>query len=270
MGAHSHAASRFRGLVGSTLRPLGRGRGFTLIELLVVIGIIAVLAAIVIPVYTRAQEKARQTTCLANLHAIGLAIKMYQADYLMAPPPYDPATGWGGISTLYIADYLSSVKVLRCPDDQTTLADYMALYADFAPTIPETGDPWDIAGDNGRYYREHYSSYNCMPGVDPAVSGGAATVDYQLYNAFGYDVDGLSHLSTADATEASRRYAVGSAKFAGLSNRWSPDETVVTHCPFHRDFFGSLAAHQDAVVRVGADARFIKIASYDWINQPPE
>jgi prepilin-type N-terminal cleavage/methylation domain-containing protein len=269
MGAHKDAASRSRGLVGSMCQLLGRRGGFTLIELLVVIGIIAVLAAIIIPVYARAQEKARQATCLSNLHGVVVAMKIYQADYRDFPPPYDPGTGYGGVSTLYTADYLSSVKVLRCPDDQTNLADYMTLYAGFAPTT-EGGLAWDDPADNGRYYREHYSSYNCMPGVDPAVSGGAATVDYQLYNAFGYDIDGLSHLAVADATEADRRFAIGSAKFAGLVNRYAPDETIITHCPFHRDFFGRPTAYQDIVLRVGGDAALMKIVNYDWVNQPPE
>ncbi len=56
-------------------------KGFTLIELLVVIAIIAILAAILFPVFARAREKARQTSCLSNLKEIGLGILMYAQDY---------------------------------------------------------------------------------------------------------------------------------------------------------------------------------------------
>ena len=56
-------------------------RGFTLIELLVVIAIIAILAAILFPVFARAREAARKTTCLSNLKEVGLASMMYVQDY---------------------------------------------------------------------------------------------------------------------------------------------------------------------------------------------
>jgi len=58
-----------------------RTKGFTLIELLVVIAIIAILAAILFPVFARAREKARQTSCLNNVKEMGLAAVMYSSDF---------------------------------------------------------------------------------------------------------------------------------------------------------------------------------------------
>ncbi|HQK93807.1 MAG TPA: prepilin-type N-terminal cleavage/methylation domain-containing protein, partial [Armatimonadota bacterium] len=55
--------------------------GFTLIELLVVIAIIAILAAILFPVFAKAREKARQASCNSNMKQIALAVDMYCADY---------------------------------------------------------------------------------------------------------------------------------------------------------------------------------------------
>src|SRR5437868_6204128 len=76
--------------------PLGDGamrrlwthrRGFTLIELLVVIAIIAILAAILFPVFAQAREKARQTSCLSNLKQLSHAMLMYAGDYDELFPP---------------------------------------------------------------------------------------------------------------------------------------------------------------------------------------
>jgi len=274
MGAQNQRA-RGGGHVGGSLTARGRKRGFTLIELLVVIGIIAVLAAIVIPVYARAQEKARQATCLANMHTIVTAMKMYQMDYRDFPPPYDPVTGSGGITSLYLADYISATKSLRCPDDRSDMKSYVDSFTAASMTPEQQFVGSGVAWDN-QYYLAHYSSYNCMPAVNPVASGTppAPTADYQIYNYYGYDGYGLSHLGIADAdADIGRTYLSTSAKFAGLCNRWTPDETIITHCPFHRDFFGGEAAWQDVVVRLGGNAELMKVAGDPvaiWINQKPQ
>ncbi|MFW6438070.1 MAG: DUF1559 domain-containing protein [Armatimonadota bacterium] len=100
-------------------------RGFTLIELLVVIAIIAILAAILFPVFARAREKARQSSCLSNMKQLGLAAMMYAQDYdEHLNLQYHSTSGDaeeliepGGRSVwyVYLEPYLNNREILTCP-----------------------------------------------------------------------------------------------------------------------------------------------------------
>jgi prepilin-type N-terminal cleavage/methylation domain-containing protein/prepilin-type processing-associated H-X9-DG protein len=92
-------------------------KGFTLIELLVVIAIIAILAAILFPVFARAREKARQTSCLSNVKELGLGLLMYVGDYDECFPfgKWLDASGSGSYWYDVIQPYLKNRQILLCP-----------------------------------------------------------------------------------------------------------------------------------------------------------
>jgi prepilin-type N-terminal cleavage/methylation domain-containing protein/prepilin-type processing-associated H-X9-DG protein len=107
-------------------------RGFTLIELLVVIAIIAILAAILFPVFAQAREMARRTNCSSNLKQLGLAFETYLSDYDDTFPPasYQGQPGmtkpdnFGAFRWPWLVlPYAKSMDLFYCPSDGTSYSD---------------------------------------------------------------------------------------------------------------------------------------------------
>jgi prepilin-type N-terminal cleavage/methylation domain-containing protein len=84
-----------------------RSGAFTLIELLVVIAIIAVLAAILFPVFSAARAQARRTACVSNLRQLGMALSMYREDYDELPQRFSDVN----------ATYVRAPALFVCPND---------------------------------------------------------------------------------------------------------------------------------------------------------
>lgn len=128
-----------------------RTRGFTLIELLVVIAIIAILAAILFPVFAQARESARRTACTSNMKQVALALGMYAQDYDETLPfqgnPANPAADVGNYAASTLAvwinaaqPYVKNAGVWWCPS-----------------ALRHTGAPPNAASDSNYWYNGHAS-----------------------------------------------------------------------------------------------------------------
>jgi len=150
---------------------------FTLIELLVVIAIIAILAAILFPVFAQAREKARQTACLSNMKQIGLALVQYVQDYDETYPEtvftsktnqpwyndWNNSTDWSVVVAPYIKNgqagngnasgnfglVAKGGPIWACPDDSQTHAPWIATSGDSFKTYSAAVSPINWKGING-------------------------------------------------------------------------------------------------------------------------
>ena len=153
-------------------------RGFTLIELLVVIAIIAILAAILFPVFAQAREAARKTSSLSNTKQLGLAAMMYVQDYDEMYPcnswdtPYIPTADHDSRSLVYpsavqwpwrIMPYMKNKQILVCPSDPSAGKNGWRGY--WAPPSPTCDDAWGVPTPISYAHNQHLFGY-----------GGATTI----------------------------------------------------------------------------------------------
>jgi len=132
-------------------------RGSTLIELLVVIAIIAILAAILFPVFARAREQAKRSSCLSNLRQLALATMTYGQDY----DELLPVGATQGNPLLNVTQglepYVKNRQIFYCPSISGLVA--------YDPTLAPTDDNWN-PGNIGYYY---WSMYAIHPHTGPFI-----------------------------------------------------------------------------------------------------
>lgn len=149
-----------------------RRRAFTLIELLVVIAIIAILAAILFPVFAQAREAARKSNCQSNLKQIGTAVAMYVQDYDNVFPIIRGANvnafmDWRGA----ITPYTKNVGIFKCPSNTANggnLYNGDCQNVTLAPGVPQVyvGYGWATVGGNSS---NGFNYGGGVPGVAEAV-----------------------------------------------------------------------------------------------------
>ena len=137
-------------------------QGFTLIELLVVIAIIAILAAILFPVFAQAREKARQTACLSNQKQIGIGIMMYAQDY---DETYPLSCAYGDFNTGIPQEVASYVQKVG----NFTATNVAGIWLCPSDSIAPTSN--GVLLGNG-FVHQTYAPVICPPNHRPAAPGG--------------------------------------------------------------------------------------------------
>jgi len=158
------------------LRLCGSKRGFTLIELLVVIAVIAVLAAILFPVFARVRENARRSSCQSNLKQIGMGLSLYSqdSDETFIADWYGPM-GYGETDPKGVAPgrykwmdavypYIKNQQIFSCPSERSSDSRYM-YHGDAAFTEPS---------------RDYLGSYVIAHGYGPNVANRTPPVSHPL------------------------------------------------------------------------------------------
>ncbi|MEO7716227.1 MAG: DUF1559 domain-containing protein [Capsulimonas sp.] len=148
-------------------------KGFTLIELLVVIAIIAILAAILFPVFAKAREKARQISCLSNEKQLGLSFLQYVQDNdERLPAAWDanrsPRINWGQ----EIFPYVKSLQVFVCPSNSKVLNVNGGLMGQSDGQDPKIPASYAMNADLGFLNggQPNYSPYHGIAGIDKPAS----------------------------------------------------------------------------------------------------
>jgi prepilin-type N-terminal cleavage/methylation domain-containing protein/prepilin-type processing-associated H-X9-DG protein len=243
-----------------------RRAAFTLIELLVVIAIIAILAAILFPVFAQAREKARQASCLSNCKQIGTAVSMYAQDYDETLPNAGPdwpgnnkhpvyRAGYGWAMWAILLDpYIKSRKVWVCPSGPTSGGAY--------EWGPKTDRLTVNLGYNeylfwGADAKNNWASLALLSGAPAGIAGIAVIADSGLggiFHDFGTDDPGYKPIAGEEPRWGMHRLKCANAYPTG------------NQCPYRHTGGGASVVFADghAAFVPGGRIRGGRALPYEW------
>jgi len=228
--------------------------GFTLIELLVVIAIIAILAAILFPVFARARENARRASCQSNLKQLGLSFIQYTQDFderypiSLAWNGTTPAESRGWMST--IQPYLKSEQIMRCPSDPVSNVNAVPTIS--GGTTQQAGGWWGGITP----FRIGYGYNNNLSGANQAAITNVATT------VLGSDTGAIPN-----AAQPSEKWTQEPAGFI-LDDMTTPEVTAGAGNNDHH-FTGPSARHLDTTVVLWADGHVKSMKPEKFYNAAP-
>ena len=241
-------------------------RGFSLIELLVVIAIIAILAAILFPVFERAREGTRRTTCMSQMHSIGEALKIYREDNQKYPAVLaaNPYIASGANQTLYtgsgkpldidqvfvrplikMRSTVSGKQTFLCPDNLTKDPTAVTT-AVYPPKVPLTGQVKIPNSATPKYFYP-YDSYDVGPALD-ANNLATPPFTYELH----YSLDWTGVTGAGDPPNQ--------MKYPNPPQ----SSTVVTWCTYH-----AAVNHSDQIPVLMLDGRVKSAHSDQFTSKGP-